>query len=123
LQCDTATNGKIALNKLKSIRSLPDIIFLDLSLPIMNGFDFLIHIKKENGLNKIPTTSFSAFAQLGSPSVRRIPVDLLLLDLLHRLQTHLDFGVVCHLIQSVKPHIQFLFVRTGLCSLPSLVAS
>jgi len=67
-------------------------------------------------------TSFSAFAQLGSPSVRRIPVDLLLLDLLHRLQTHWDFGVVCHLIQSVQPHIQFPFVRTGLCSLGYLSA-
>ncbi len=54
LQCETATNGKIALDKLKVSASLPDIIFLDLNMPVMNGFDFLIQIKKENQLNEIP---------------------------------------------------------------------
>lgn len=59
LQCDTATNGKIALDKLKLSTSLPDIIFLDLNMPIMNGFDFLIQIKKENALSKIPVGIFT----------------------------------------------------------------
>ena len=38
---------------------LPDVVFLDLNMPVMNGFDFLIQIKKENGLNKIPVGIFS----------------------------------------------------------------
>ncbi len=59
LHCDTATNGKIALDKLKVSTSLPDIIFLDLNTPVMNGFDFLIQIKKENQLNKIPICIFT----------------------------------------------------------------
>ena len=59
LQCDTATNGKIAFDKLKLSTSLPDIIFLDLNMPIMNGFDFLIQIKKENDLSKIPVGIFT----------------------------------------------------------------
>jgi CheY-like chemotaxis protein len=59
LQCDTATNGQLALDKLKVSTSLPDIIFLDLNMPIMNGFDFLIQIKKENQLNKIPVGIFT----------------------------------------------------------------
>jgi CheY-like chemotaxis protein len=59
LQCDTATNGKIALDKLKVSTSLPDIIFLDLNMPVMNDFDFLIQIKKENQLNKIPVGIFT----------------------------------------------------------------
>jgi len=59
LQCDTSTNGKIALEKLKATTSLPDIIFLDLNMPVMNGFDFLIQIKKENELNKIPVGIFT----------------------------------------------------------------
>lgn len=59
LHFDTATNGKMALDKLKVSASLPDIIFLDLNMPIMNGFDFLVHIKKENTLNKIPVCIFT----------------------------------------------------------------
>ncbi len=64
LHCDTATNGKIALDKLKVSASLPDIIFLDLNMPIMNGFDFLIQIKKENQLNKIPIVIFTTSINL-----------------------------------------------------------
>jgi len=59
LQYDTATNGKIALDKLKSSPSLPDIIFLDLNMPVMNGLEFLIQIKKENALSKIPVGIFT----------------------------------------------------------------
>ncbi len=54
LNCETASNGKIALDELKVSASLPDIIFLDLNMPIMNGFDFLVEIKKEDKLTKIP---------------------------------------------------------------------
>ncbi len=54
LQCETAKNGKIALDKLIKSKALPDIIFLDLNMPIMNGFDFFVKIKKEEELNKIP---------------------------------------------------------------------
>lgn len=59
LQCDTAINGKIALDKLKVSSSLPDIIFLDLNMPIMNGFDFLVQIKREDHLSKIPVGIFT----------------------------------------------------------------
>ncbi|MCY7422353.1 MAG: response regulator [Chitinophagaceae bacterium] len=59
LKCDTATNGKMALDKLKVSTSLPDLIFLDLNMPVMNGFEFLIQIKKENHLNKIPIGIFT----------------------------------------------------------------
>jgi CheY-like chemotaxis protein len=54
LNCDTTTNAKIALDELKVSASLPDIIFIDLNMPIMNGFDFLVEIKKEDKLTKIP---------------------------------------------------------------------
>ncbi len=54
LQCYTAINGKIALEKLKGDFYLPDLIFLDLNMPFMNGFDFLRQIKKEKLLSKIP---------------------------------------------------------------------
>ncbi|MEO7210791.1 MAG: response regulator [Chitinophagaceae bacterium] len=59
LHCDIATDGKLALDKLRVSDALPDIIFLDLNMPVMNGFDFLIQIKKEIGLSKIPVGIFS----------------------------------------------------------------
>jgi len=59
LQCDTATNGQVALDQLKAAAVLPDIIFLDLNMPVMNGLDFLVHIKKESALSKIPVGIFS----------------------------------------------------------------
>ena len=59
LHCETATNGKIALDKLKISATLPDIIFLDLNIPVMNGLDFLIQIKKEYALRKIPVCIFT----------------------------------------------------------------
>jgi len=59
LHCETATNGKIALSKLKASASLPDLIFLDLNMPVMNGFEFLTQFKKENALNKVPVGIFS----------------------------------------------------------------
>lgn len=59
LRFDIAINGKMALDKLKNSTSLPDIIFLDLNMPIMNGFEFLIQIKKENALSKIPVGIFT----------------------------------------------------------------
>jgi len=59
LHCETATNGKIALDKLKVSAYIPDIIFLDLNMPVMNGLEFLIQIKKEKALSKIPVCIFT----------------------------------------------------------------
>lgn len=47
---DTASNGKEALNLLNEYfmgsRAFPDIILLDLSMPVMDGFEFLEAFKK-----------------------------------------------------------------------------
>ena len=46
--CETACNGKEGLEKLKTSAILPDIIFLDLNMPLMNGFEFIVELQSED---------------------------------------------------------------------------
>jgi CheY-like chemotaxis protein len=51
-------NGKIALDHLLSIKEsgpIPEIIFLDINMPVMNGWDFLEELEKvQNQFSKLP---------------------------------------------------------------------
>jgi CheY-like chemotaxis protein len=58
LKCDTALNGADALQKLKLIPP-PDMIFLDLNMPVMNGFECLKALKKEEFYQDIPVIIFT----------------------------------------------------------------
>lgn len=79
----TAANGTEALGKLQ--RFNPDIILLDLNMPVMNGISFLKHIKKDKNLKDIPviiyTNGLSVFDEtealkLGAYQVITKPLDL-----------------------------------------------
>jgi CheY-like chemotaxis protein len=48
-----------ALRKLIKNEVDPDVIFLDLNMPIMSGLEFLIEIKKQEKLKQIPIIIFS----------------------------------------------------------------
>ncbi|MBF4465139.1 response regulator [Flavobacterium sp. LC2016-12] len=48
-----------ALRKLIQREISPDVIFLDLNMPLMSGLEFLTEIKKEEGLKEIPIIIFS----------------------------------------------------------------
>lgn len=54
----SATNGIEALKELKTNK--PDIILLDLMMPIMDGFKVLQAVKADPSLNSIPVVVFSA---------------------------------------------------------------
>jgi CheY-like chemotaxis protein len=57
--CSIANNGKEALEQLKSLSSLPEILFLDLNMPFMNGYECLSQLKNETRLSKIPVVIFT----------------------------------------------------------------
>jgi CheY-like chemotaxis protein len=57
--CIIANNGVEALTQLKNITSVPDLIFIDLNMPLMNGFECLTRIKMDNRFNKVPVIIFT----------------------------------------------------------------
>ncbi|MFP5384896.1 MAG: response regulator [Bacteriovoracia bacterium] len=75
----TASNGKEGLEILKEIPR-PCIIFLDLMMPVMNGWDFIETIEKDVVLAKIPVVIVSAFADSGKSlhvkGIVKKPIDI-----------------------------------------------
>jgi CheY-like chemotaxis protein len=69
VKCTIANNGREALEMLNHSTINPDIIFLDLNMPVMNGQQFLLEIKRTKKLKEIPviilsTTSHKATIEL-----------------------------------------------------------
>lgn len=42
----TAENGEDLLCQLDAVKSLPDVFLLDISMPVMNGYETIIHLKR-----------------------------------------------------------------------------
>jgi CheY-like chemotaxis protein len=60
IQCFTSTNGEEALDELEKNESvLPDLIFLDLNMPKLNGKQILREIKNRSTLSTIPVIMYS----------------------------------------------------------------
>jgi CheY-like chemotaxis protein len=57
MNCVTAVNGHDALEKLRGYQ--PDVIFLDLNMPLMNGFQFLEKLLQRNELRGTPVLILS----------------------------------------------------------------
>ena len=60
LGLEYCNSGKQALDKLDHPQSrTPDIIFLDLNMPALNGWECLRELKKKAGLQQIPIVMYS----------------------------------------------------------------
>ena len=59
IHCFTANDGQQALDLLKTLPTLPDLIFLDLRMPRINGRKFLTEIKQLEKLKNVPVVIYS----------------------------------------------------------------
>lgn len=58
---DSALNGNEGLNIIK--KSIPDLIFLDLKMPEIDGFEFMQHLKERTDWADIPVVILSAISE------------------------------------------------------------
>jgi CheY-like chemotaxis protein len=63
VRLDCAVNGVDLMKRLNNQSKLPDLLFLDLNMPLKNGMECLEEIKIDKSLNKIPIVIFSTSAQ------------------------------------------------------------
>ena len=59
IECIEAWNGTQALELLSEIKQLPDFIFIDINMPLMNGLDCLEKIKEDEKLKNIPVIIYT----------------------------------------------------------------
>jgi len=59
LECTIANNGVEALDHLRKVPPPPTLIFLDLNMPLMNGFECLAQLKKITEYKNIPVIIFT----------------------------------------------------------------
>ena len=58
LECEIANHGREAIEQM-NVPPPPDLIFLDLNMPVMNGYECLAYLKKEDRYKDIPVIIFT----------------------------------------------------------------
>ena len=59
IQCHVASDGLEAILSLETKSPTPDLIFLDLNMPKMNGYQCLAQLKKEAKFREIPVVIYT----------------------------------------------------------------
>nr|WP_262918264.1 response regulator [Mucilaginibacter straminoryzae] len=77
-----------AINALKDGSLRPDVIFLDLRMPLMNGFDFLNEFDKIDMPGKENVKIFMLSSSLDPTDVRRSSENKYITQFLHKPLTH-----------------------------------
>ena len=70
-----AENGAQALDELRSAHQ-PDLMLLDLMMPVMSGWEVLEHLQADDELARIPVVVVSAMAAPGASEHLAKPIDL-----------------------------------------------
>jgi CheY-like chemotaxis protein len=80
---EAAANGQEALDMLRSLPAAPDLILLDLMMPVKDGFQFREEQRQDPALADIPIVIMSAdgnvqrkVKQVGALSYLKKPVDI-----------------------------------------------
>jgi CheY-like chemotaxis protein len=111
--CETAVNGQEGLKLLEEMSELPDLIFLDLNMPLMHGFECLRLLKEHVVWRDIPVIIYSTSsnradveraAELGASAYLSKPNEyahlciklknILELDLAGTVQEHQYLGII-----------------------------
>jgi CheY-like chemotaxis protein len=58
-----AVDGRDALDLIRSCA--PDLVFLDLQMPVQDGFSVIRELRSENGFEKLPVVAVTASAMIG----------------------------------------------------------
>jgi CheY-like chemotaxis protein len=96
--CDVANNGKEALDWLEKSDILPDLIFMDIHMPVMNGIECLSEIKKNPKIKNVPvvvltteTGQIEITRELGAKAFIKKPGDIKMLREKIEQMINLDF--------------------------------
>src|SRR4051812_39999111 len=62
IECLIANNGLEAMLHLRTLNPKPGIVFLDLNMPLMNGFEYLRELRDQQLFPEIPVVIFTTSA-------------------------------------------------------------
>ncbi|HMG14163.1 MAG TPA: response regulator [Saprospiraceae bacterium] len=115
LVLEVVKDGEELMTQLKDgIHKIPDVIFLDLNMPIKNGHDCLKEIRRDSKLKDIPVVIYSTASddsQIESTYKEGANLYLIKPDSLDDLDKHIDkvFSLDCAKYKPQPVKDQFLF--------------